>query len=97
MLVQIARHTTATDLTYGVVSRISPADNQHEGDKHRHGCHVRPIRRRFKGPNGQEDMPYLLTPGPLTTSRAVKFAMLADWGSWDRNSNSSWPRPAAAC
>ena len=27
--------------------------------------------------------PYLLTPGPLTTSRAVKQAMLRDWGSWD--------------
>ena len=37
----------------------------------------------FKGPEGQEDMPYLLTPGPLTTSRTVKMAMLADWGSRD--------------
>ena len=37
----------------------------------------------FKGPPGQEDMPYLLTPGPLTTSRTVKLAMLADWGSRD--------------
>ncbi len=37
----------------------------------------------FKGPPGQEDMPWLLTPGPLTTSRAVKLAMLADWGSRD--------------
>jgi 2-aminoethylphosphonate-pyruvate transaminase len=27
--------------------------------------------------------PYLLTPGPLTTSYAVKQAMLTDWGSWD--------------
>ncbi|MBY8975416.1 2-aminoethylphosphonate--pyruvate transaminase [Rhodobacteraceae bacterium NNCM2] len=27
--------------------------------------------------------PYLLTPGPLTTSEAVKRAMLRDWGSWD--------------
>lgn len=27
--------------------------------------------------------PYLLTPGPLTTSAAVKEAMLKDWGSWD--------------
>ncbi len=27
--------------------------------------------------------PYLLTPGPLTTSCAVKQAMLRDWGSWD--------------
>ena len=37
----------------------------------------------FQGPQGQEDMPYLLTPGPLTTSRTVKHAMLADWGSRD--------------
>ena len=37
----------------------------------------------FNGPEGQEDMPYLLTPGPLTTSRSVKFALLADWGSRD--------------
>ena len=37
----------------------------------------------FHGPEGQEDMPYLLTPGPLTTSRGVKLAMLADWGSRD--------------
>ncbi|MFL5259153.1 MAG: 2-aminoethylphosphonate--pyruvate transaminase [Hyphomicrobiales bacterium] len=28
-------------------------------------------------------MPYLLTPGPLTTSREVKLAMLADYGSRD--------------
>ena len=27
--------------------------------------------------------PYLLTPGPLTTSIEVKEAMLKDWGSWD--------------
>jgi 2-aminoethylphosphonate-pyruvate transaminase len=38
---------------------------------------------RFDGPPGQEDMPYLLTPGPLTTSRSVKAQMLADWGSRD--------------
>jgi 2-aminoethylphosphonate-pyruvate transaminase len=37
----------------------------------------------FRGPDGQEDMPYLLTPGPLTTSRTVKLALLADWGSRD--------------
>jgi 2-aminoethylphosphonate-pyruvate transaminase len=37
----------------------------------------------FNGPPGQEDMPYLLTPGPLTTSRTVKQALLADWGSRD--------------
>ncbi len=39
--------------------------------------------RRFNGPAGQEDMPYLLTPGPLTTSRTVKATMMADWGSRD--------------
>ncbi len=38
----------------------------------------------FQGPPGQEDMPWLLTPGPLTTSRTVKLAMLADWGSRDQ-------------
>lgn len=27
--------------------------------------------------------PFLLTPGPLTTSYDVKKAMLRDWGSWD--------------
>ena len=27
--------------------------------------------------------PFLLTPGPLTTSRTVKAAMLHDWGSRD--------------
>ena len=27
--------------------------------------------------------PYLLTPGPLTTARSTKEAMLIDWGSWD--------------
>jgi 2-aminoethylphosphonate-pyruvate transaminase len=29
--------------------------------------------------------PYLLTPGPLTTSTRVKEAMLRDWGSWDED------------
>jgi 2-aminoethylphosphonate-pyruvate transaminase len=38
---------------------------------------------RFNGPEEQEDMPYLLTPGPVTTSRDVKFAMLADWSPQD--------------
>jgi 2-aminoethylphosphonate-pyruvate transaminase len=42
-----------------------------------------PYKPSFPGPEGQEDMPYLLTPGPLTTSRTVKLAMLADWGSRD--------------
>lgn len=31
--------------------------------------------------------PYLLTPGPLTTSLATKQAMLRDWGSWDGEFN----------
>lgn len=31
--------------------------------------------------------PYLLTPGPLTTSASVKQAMLKDWGSWDSEFN----------
>lgn len=31
--------------------------------------------------------PYLLTPGPLTTSLTVKQAMLRDWGSWDDDFN----------
>lgn len=30
------------------------------------------------------DVPILLTPGPLTTSRATKEAMLRDWGSRDK-------------
>ncbi len=32
-------------------------------------------------------MPYLLTPGPLTTSPETKAAMLEDWGSWDSSFN----------
>jgi 2-aminoethylphosphonate-pyruvate transaminase len=32
--------------------------------------------------------PYLLTPGPLTTSMQTKQAMLRDWGSWDADFNS---------
>ena len=31
--------------------------------------------------------PVLLTPGPLTTSRRTKEAMLRDWGSWDAEFN----------
>jgi len=31
--------------------------------------------------------PYLLTPGPLTTSARTKQAMLRDWGSWDGDFN----------
>lgn len=30
-----------------------------------------------------ERPPFLLTPGPLTTSDTVRRAMLRDWGSWD--------------
>lgn len=37
----------------------------------------------YKGPDGQEDMPYLLSAGPVTTSRGVKIAMLADYDPWD--------------
>ncbi|MEY8097217.1 2-aminoethylphosphonate--pyruvate transaminase [Falsihalocynthiibacter sp. S25ZX9] len=37
----------------------------------------------FKIPRPHLGEPYLLTPGPLTTSYAVKQAMLRDWGSWD--------------
>lgn len=37
----------------------------------------------FNGPEGQEDMPWLLTTGPVTTSRDVKLAMLADWSMRD--------------
>ena len=29
------------------------------------------------------NVPYLLTPGPLTTAGSTKAAMLRDWGSWD--------------
>ncbi len=33
-------------------------------------------------------MPYLLlTPGPLTTSRSVREAMLADYSTWDADYN----------
>ena len=35
-----------------------------------------------------DDLPYLLlTPGPLTTSRTVKEAMLRDVSTWDRDYN----------
>lgn len=30
-----------------------------------------------------KQQPYLLTPGPITTTMSVKQAMLWDWGSWD--------------
>ncbi len=44
---------------------------------------ARSLAPAYTGPEGQEDMPWLLTPGPLTTSRGVKLSMLADWGSRD--------------
>src|SRR6266481_3167134 len=34
--------------------------------------------------NDRADAPLLLTPGPLTTARATREAMLRDWGSRDR-------------
>lgn len=37
----------------------------------------------YKGPDGQEDMPYLLMADPVTTSRNVKFSMLADYAPCD--------------
>ncbi|MBL4750185.1 MAG: 2-aminoethylphosphonate--pyruvate transaminase [Amylibacter sp.] len=36
-----------------------------------------------KTPHPRLGEPFLLTPGPLTTSYEVKQAMLRDWGSWD--------------
>jgi len=36
-------------------------------------------------PDPAHNEPFLLTPGPLTTSEAVKRAMLRDWGSWDED------------
>jgi 2-aminoethylphosphonate-pyruvate transaminase len=35
----------------------------------------------------QPHEPYLLTPGPLTTSMATQSAMLRDWNSWDSDFN----------
>jgi 2-aminoethylphosphonate-pyruvate transaminase len=43
----------------------------------------------FKGPDGQEDMPYLLTPGPVTTPRSIKLALLADFSSDDAEFHSA--------
>lgn len=37
----------------------------------------------YKGPDGQEDMPYLLMVDPVTTTRNVKFSMLADYAPCD--------------
>jgi 2-aminoethylphosphonate-pyruvate transaminase len=38
---------------------------------------------QYRGPDGQDDMAFLMTPGPVTTSRQVKLAMLADYGLGD--------------
>lgn len=37
----------------------------------------------YKGPDGQEDMPHLLMVDPVTTTRNVKFSMLADYAPRD--------------
>jgi 2-aminoethylphosphonate-pyruvate transaminase len=39
--------------------------------------------------------PYLLTPGPLTTSMRTKQSMLRDWGSWDVDFNTITARVRA--
>jgi len=44
---------------------------------------VAPLSDQIEKPRRGE--PYLLTPGPLTTSYATKAAMLVDWGSWDED------------
>ena len=49
-----------------------------------HGASKRPPERRV-----DDDIPYLLlTPGPLTTSRTVKAAMMQDLCTWDDDYNS---------
>jgi 2-aminoethylphosphonate-pyruvate transaminase len=40
---------------------------------------------RMRNPDPSD--PILLTPGPLTTSRRTRQAMLRDWGSWDADFN----------
>jgi 2-aminoethylphosphonate-pyruvate transaminase len=37
----------------------------------------------FRGPPGAEDRPWLMTPGPVSTARAVRLAQLADWDAAD--------------
>jgi 2-aminoethylphosphonate-pyruvate transaminase len=54
---------------------------------------MKTIERRTGAPGGSvtaldpaslPDNPYLLlTPGPLSTSKSVKAAMLCDWCTWD--------------
>jgi 2-aminoethylphosphonate-pyruvate transaminase len=41
------------------------------------------VLRRHDGPPGQEDMPYLMMPGPVTTAASVRLAMMADWSPQD--------------
>ena len=40
--------------------------------------------RKIHAMQDQKRDPYLLTPGPLTTSATTKEAMLHDWGSRDK-------------
>jgi len=42
-----------------------------------------PGRWRNEGPDGQDDMPWLMGAGPVITSRAVKAQMMADWDNRD--------------
>ncbi|MTI04630.1 2-aminoethylphosphonate--pyruvate transaminase [Roseibium denhamense] len=44
---------------------------------------LEPMTHTDKLPAPKLGEPFLLTPGPLTTSIKVKEAMLRDWGSWD--------------
>eukprot|EP00913_Durusdinium_trenchii_P023338 g21916.t1 len=47
------------------------------------------IRRHREHPSMDDDIPYLLlTPGPLTTTRTVREAMLRDYSTWDIDYNS---------
>ena len=41
----------------------------------------------MKTPNLPENPYVLLTPGPLSTTRSVKAAMLRDWCTWDSDYN----------
>ncbi|WP_321885634.1 2-aminoethylphosphonate--pyruvate transaminase [Paraburkholderia bannensis] len=44
----------------------------------------------------QPAVPYLLTPGPLTTAASTKAAMQRDWGSWDADFRAMTARLRAA-
>src|SRR3954447_16968831 len=65
-------HIERIDLIYG---KPSPILRQA-------GPRGRPRTRVIEMHDATRD-PWLLTPGPLTTSAAVKTAMLHDWGSRD--------------